>query len=182
MVKLQFFLANSIFTPIFKILVRTLQCGWGSQFDILQTGATKSVNLSCLARPCKYTLVIPSCYAVGDFVCPGTLREGSLVEDWRVEYALAKTTLFFWLSINYASNFPIILYFSYAANPPRYSSQVWRQRVWCRCSIAQYRSQRPTQALHVPNYPCHQWSNSQEKIFWVCQDSKPKLLGDSRLL
>ena len=32
-------------------------------------------------KPCKYTLVIPSSYAVGDFVCPGTLREGSLVED-----------------------------------------------------------------------------------------------------
>ena len=38
--------------------------------------------------------MIPSSYAVGDFVCPGTLREGSLVEDRRVEHALAKTTLF----------------------------------------------------------------------------------------
>ena len=37
---------------------------------------------------------------------------------------------FFWLSINYASNFPILLSLSYAASPPRYSSQVWRQRVW----------------------------------------------------
>ena len=44
---------------------------------------------------------------------------------------------FFWLSINYASNFPIILSFSYAVTPPPpppcYSSQVWQQRVWCRC-------------------------------------------------
>ena len=42
---------------------------------------SKSVNLSCLARQLRNTLVIPSSYAVGDFVCPGTLREGSLVED-----------------------------------------------------------------------------------------------------
>ena len=36
----------------------TSQCGWSSQFGILQTGALKSVNLNCLARPCKYILMI----------------------------------------------------------------------------------------------------------------------------
>ena len=40
-------------------------------------------------------------------------------------------------------------------------------------SIARYRSQRPTQAL--PNYHCHQWSNSKGKIFWVRQDSNQEL-------
>ena len=34
-----------------------------------------------------------------------------------MEHTLAKTTLFLWLSINYASYFPIILSLSYAANP-----------------------------------------------------------------
>ena len=58
--------------------------------------------------------MIPSSYAVGDFVCSGKavwLR----IEEWNM--TLAKTTLFFWLSINYASYFPIILSLSYAANP-----------------------------------------------------------------
>ena len=67
-------------------------------------GAIKSVNLSCLARQCKYTLVIPSNYAVGDFVCPGTHGESSLVEDGRVGMHWL-----FWLSITYASYFPIFL-------------------------------------------------------------------------
>ena len=52
------------------------------------------------------------------------------IEEWNMHWPKLH---FFWLSINYASNFPISLSLSYAANPPRYSSQVWRQRVWCRC-------------------------------------------------
>ena len=46
-----------------------------------QMGALMSVNLNCLAWQCKYTLVIPSSYAVGDFVGSGTHREVSLVKD-----------------------------------------------------------------------------------------------------
>ena len=83
-------------------------CRWNSlpanvaeapSFWILQMRAIKSVSLSCLARPCKYTLVIPSSFAVGDFVCPGTHREGSLVEDWRVEMHWPK--LLFFLAFYY---------------------------------------------------------------------------------
>ena len=81
---------------------------------------------------CKYTLVIPSSYAGGDFVCLGTLREGSLVEDWRVENALAKTTLF---SCFLSAILLTFLSFSLFVTQqfPRYSNQVQRHCEWCRC-------------------------------------------------
>ena len=71
----------------FSFFPRTI-CRWNSlpanvaEAPSLVSFKRELLGLSiCLARPCKYTLVIPSSYAVGDFVCPGTLREGSLVED-----------------------------------------------------------------------------------------------------
>ena len=100
-----------------------------SQFGILQTGAHLYVNINYPARPCKNTLVISLSYTFGDFVCPGTRREGSLAEGWRAKMHWPKL-LFFWLSINYTSI--KLSYFarslSHARKPPRYSSQVWRQR------------------------------------------------------
>ena len=51
-------------------------------------------------------------------MCPDTLREGSLVDDLRVEMHWPKL-FFLWLSINYTSNFPIIFSLSNAATPPR---------------------------------------------------------------
>ena len=106
----------------------TSQCGWGSQYGILQTGVLKYVNLNCLVQPCKYTFVIPSSYAVGNFVQGRQFGWGLKSGN-----ALAQTTLFsgFLLTI-------LLTFLSYSlsflcSTPTRYSSQVWRQCVWCRC-------------------------------------------------
>ena len=78
------------------------------------TGAPKSVNLNCLTGL--------SSYAVGYLVCPGTLRQGSLVGDWK---CIDQNYSFFCLSIDYTFDFPFIFSLSYAANASRFSGQVW---------------------------------------------------------
>ena len=81
------------------------QPGWSSQF-----GPSNWSSPICQCKlsdpPCKYTLGISLSYAVGDFMCPGNRRIGSLVRDWRAKthwpklliYLLAFYQLFFWLS------------------------------------------------------------------------------------
>ena len=58
-------------------------------------GAFQFVNVSYSTRPCKYTLMISLSYAVGDFVGPGTHREGSLVKGWRAKTHRPKLLILF---------------------------------------------------------------------------------------
>ena len=70
MVKLNFFLASSIFTPIFKILVRTLQYCKFFQGSILQYFRPSLIYhlslkpLFCLSFVCRFTEVLLFCQSV----------------------------------------------------------------------------------------------------------------------
>ena len=79
----------------FSFFPRTIRHCNSLQANVAETGALRFVNINYPARPCKYTLVISLRYTAGDFVCPGTRREGSLVKGsgFSVEdrIALAKT-------------------------------------------------------------------------------------------
>ena len=114
-----------------------------------KTGALMFVNINCLVRPCKYTLVISLSYVVGDFLGPGIRKEGRLVEGWRMHWP--KLLIFsdclstILLTFLFCSLFLM-------SQPPRSDSHVWRQRVRCRC-----RRQNYEQSVYIVLYSRFTW-------------------------